>query len=79
MLSLLLVFFFCIGLAHAADNPPAPGFNTADSDPKAIALADEVMAAMGGRANWDATRYITWRFFRFPLARVGQVDGGHPL
>jgi len=21
------------------------------------------MEAMGGRANWDATRYITWRFF----------------
>ena len=67
MLRLLLVFFFCIGLAHAADNPAAPGFNAADSDPKAIALADEVMAAMGGRANWDATRYITWRFFGFRL------------
>ena len=64
-LLLLLVFF--IGPAHAADNPPAPGFNAADSDPKAIALADEVMAAMGGRANWDATRYITWRFFGFRL------------
>ena len=25
------------------------------------------MAAMGGRANWDATRYITWRFFGFRL------------
>ena len=67
MLRLLLVFSFCIGLAHAADNPPAPGFDAAGSDPKAIALADEVMAAMGGRANWDATRYITWRFFGFRL------------
>ena len=67
MLRLLLVFSFCIGLADAADNPPAPGFNAAGSDPKAIALADEVMAAMGGRANWDATRYITWRFFGFRL------------
>ena len=25
------------------------------------------MAALGGRANWDATRYITWRFFGFRL------------
>ena len=67
MSRLLLVFFFCIGPAHAADNPPASGFNAADSDPKAIALADEVMTALGGRANWDATRYITWRFFGFRL------------
>lgn len=67
MSRLLLVLFFCIGPAHAADNPPAPGFNAADSDPKAIALADEVMAALGGRAHWDATRYITWRFFGFRL------------
>ena len=67
MLRLLLVFFCCIGSALAADNPPAPGFDAAGSDPEAIALADEVMAALGGRANWDAARCITWRFFGFRL------------
>lgn len=44
-------------------NPPATGFNASDSDPKAIAIADEVMEAMGGRKAWDATRYLTWNFF----------------
>ena len=47
----------------AAENLPAEGFDLAGSDPEAIAIADEVMARLGGRKNWDATRYITWRFF----------------
>ena len=34
MLRLLITISFCIGLVHAADNPAAPGFNAADSDPK---------------------------------------------
>lgn len=49
--------------AAANSNPPAPGFNLTDSDPRAIAIADEVMTALGGRAAWDNTRYLTWRFF----------------
>ncbi len=44
-------------------NPPAEGFNLADSDPAAIELADSIMVAIGGRKNWDATRYISWNFF----------------
>jgi len=43
-------------------NPPAEGFDAEGSDPEAIALADEVMVAMGGREAWDATRYLSWRF-----------------
>ena len=27
------------------------------------AIADEVMQKLGGRKNWDNTRYITWKFF----------------
>lgn len=50
-------------LAATEPNPPAPGFNLTDSDPRAIAIADEVMATLGGRAAWDNTRYLTWRFF----------------
>ena len=45
------------------ENPPCEGFNMTDSDPEAIALADEVMKAMGGRKAWDNTRYIKWSFF----------------
>lgn len=44
-------------------NPPAEGFNLADSDEKAMAIADEVMEAMGGRQAWDTTRYLQWTFF----------------
>jgi hypothetical protein len=46
-----------------AQNPAAKGFNAAGSDAKAIAIADQVMEAMGGRKAWETTRYITWNFF----------------
>ena len=44
-------------------NPPAPGFDLAGSDARAMRIADEVMEALGGRAAWDATRVIAWTFF----------------
>lgn len=44
-------------------NPPADGFNLAGSDAKAVAIADEVMEALGGRKAWDNTRVIRWNFF----------------
>ena len=46
-----------------ATNPPADGFDMANSDPKAVELADSIMKAMGGRRNWDKTRFISWNFF----------------
>ncbi len=49
--------------SQAAPNPAAPGFDQQASDPEAIAVADEVMQAMGGRSAWDATRYLRWTFF----------------
>ncbi|MEN7548564.1 hypothetical protein AAG747_11625 [Rapidithrix thailandica] len=44
-------------------NPPAEGFHLESSDQKAIEVADDVMKAMGGRQNWDNTRFISWNFF----------------
>lgn len=44
-------------------NPAAPGFNAGASDEKAIAIADSVMEAMGGRRTWDQSRYFHWNFF----------------
>lgn len=44
-------------------NPSSPGFNEKGSDSMAIKIADEVMEAMGGRRNWDNTRFLTWTFF----------------
>ena len=64
LIFLLLVLLSIPAFAQQSDtNPPAPGFNVAASDAKAIEVADAVMQAMGGRQNWDATRYIAWRFF----------------
>lgn len=44
-------------------NPPAAGFDLEGSDPEAIAIADSVMAAHGGRAAWDKARYFSFNFF----------------
>ena len=44
-------------------NPSAPGFNLYDSDREAVAIADDVMEAMGGRRAWDQTRHFGWNFF----------------
>lgn len=46
-----------------AGNPPAPGFDLAGSDQRAIEIADRVMTRLGGRNGWEQTRYLTWRFF----------------
>lgn len=46
----------------AYGNPAAEGFDAAGSDAEAIAVADEVMEAMGGRKAWDETRHICWTF-----------------
>ena len=42
------------------ENPSAEGFDLSHSDPAAVELADSVMSAMGGRKNWDETRFISW-------------------
>lgn len=51
--------------ADADQNPAAPGFNEAGSDAQAIALADSVMIAMGGRQAWDDLHFAAWNFFGF--------------
>jgi hypothetical protein len=50
--------------ACAGGNPPAPGFDAAGSDPRAVAIADRAMEAMGGREAWDAARVIGWTIFK---------------
>jgi hypothetical protein len=47
---------------NSNDNPPIDGFDVAGSDARAVSIADSVMLAMGGRANWDKTRYLSWTF-----------------
>ena len=49
--------------ADMGANPAADGFNEADSDPEAIAIADSVMQYHGGREAYDRARYFSWNFF----------------
>ena len=62
-LCFILFFLGAAAIAPGAENPPADGFDSAGSDPKAVEIADAVMEKMGGRKNWNRTRYLTWRFF----------------
>lgn len=48
--------------SSSGGNPACEGFDSAHSDPRAIAIADQVMEALGGRAAWDSTRVIEWTF-----------------
>ena len=49
--------------APATPAAPAPtAFDPSKSDEKAIAIADQVMAAMGGKAAWDNLRYVKLTF-----------------
>ena len=45
--------------AAAPPNPPTEG---GVSDPKAVAVADAALAAMGGQAAWDGTHYLRFTF-----------------
>jgi hypothetical protein len=61
----LFSFFLSAFAQKKIKNPAAEGFNLEASDAKAIAIADEVMQANGGRKAWDKTRYLSWKFFTF--------------
>ncbi len=64
---LLMVPFFLLPndsfSQKKSKNPAAEGFDAAGSDAKAVAIADDVMAAQGGRKAWDNTKFIRWNFF----------------
>ncbi|MCB0639432.1 MAG: hypothetical protein KDC54_22555 [Lewinella sp.] len=65
---LSLILLLLVGgnsaFAQAAPAYPAqPDFRAVESDPRAITIADEVMAASGGYDTWNNTRYLEWTFF----------------
>ncbi|MFK7770532.1 MAG: hypothetical protein AB8F94_00280 [Saprospiraceae bacterium] len=67
-LCMLTFVFSCSEKTNSAisstlKNPPAAGFDLANSDAAAIKVADQVMEAMGGRKAYDETRYLFWNFF----------------
>jgi len=56
--------------ALAGGAPPAVAGPPHGSDPKAVAIADRVMEALGGEAAWNATRYLR---FDFAVDRGGKT------
>ena len=72
VLLLASAFLFCIpGCAGPESEPDSP---EAGSE-KARVIAEEVMEAMGGRENWNATRYIRFSFFGFRTHYWDKHDG----
>lgn len=63
-MAVLAMFALSAGACASDKNPPAPGFDAAGSDAKAMELADRTMEAMGGRAAWDRVRVIGWTIFK---------------
>ncbi len=55
--ALLAVASLAAPRALAADR-----FDPSRSDPKAVALADQVIAALGGEKAWNDLRYLSWTF-----------------
>ncbi|NJO86550.1 MAG: hypothetical protein HC821_00185 [Lewinella sp.] len=49
--------------ASASPNPAATGFNVVGSDARALAIADSIVLAHGGRRVYDQTRFFHWNFF----------------
>jgi hypothetical protein len=54
----------------AAAAAPSLAVTPDDSDPKAVAVADRVMQALGGQDAWNATRYLR---FDFAVDRGGKT------
>lgn len=63
MFAALLLFAAIVFLPAPAHADASRVHVTADSDARAIEIAQATVAAMGGWEAWDQTRYLTWRFF----------------
>ena len=63
LMAQLFIFPSAVSAQKKSKNPAVEGFDAAGSDAKAMAIADEVMAAQGGRKAWDNTKFIRWNFF----------------
>ena len=50
-----------------------------ESDPRADAVAERTLEAMGGRDAWEATRFLRFNFFGFRLHHWDKYTGRHRL
>ncbi len=58
-----LILSFTVLAAADGMSEDSPTFDPTRSDPRAVEIADEVLAALGGQSAWDSCRYLTWNFF----------------
>jgi hypothetical protein len=63
LLLCLILFSFCKNEPTGLPAAALSGFNVEGSDPKAIAIANNVIAASGGRESWDSIPVLKWNFF----------------
>ncbi|CAN5185580.1 hypothetical protein BH09BAC3_BH09BAC3_01390 [soil metagenome] len=62
LLFVLMVIMWSCQIEQKAEqsNSPKDGVDISNSDPAAIELADSIMIAVGGRENWNSTRFFSW-------------------
>jgi hypothetical protein len=64
-------------LSALAASALAASAQEAPPDPKALALADRLLESLGGRAAWDAVRFVRFRFAGFRDHHWDKWTGRH--
>ncbi|KAA6433172.1 hypothetical protein ACD591_05790 [Rufibacter glacialis] len=59
---ILFLLLFSGSLLSLKCQQNAPATENSTADPKAAAIAQNVMEALGGQEGWDNTRYLAWTF-----------------
>jgi len=63
---LLFIIVSCKNESNVQEKVNTPVEQSVDNsvkDPKAVAIAQNVMTAMGGQQKWDDLKYVSWTFF----------------
>jgi len=68
----LATLMLMLGLLLAAGRPATAADAPLKADPKAAAIADQVMDALGGKKAWDDTHYLR---FDFGVEKDGKFQG----
>ncbi len=63
IISFLFCFSGCKNLETNNTNEKSEIVDSSTKDPKAAAIANKVMEAMGGQEKWDNLKYVSWTFF----------------
>lgn len=75
----LFVFVVVLCSASVGVLEAQPRDSARGSDPRAVALAESTLLAMGGADAWASTRYLRFEFFGFRLHHWDRETGRHRL